>query len=287
MKNLLSKWFATFLIIVPVFLSSNLVVKETFAQGGVQIVPSRIVFEGRNRSAQATLINSASISKTFRISFKNMKMTKAGGFEDITEVDPDKRFADGFIRFSPRQVTIPAGGSQTVRLMVRKPKDLEQGEYRSHMLFSEVPKDVGKSIESLSEETKSIKINLIPIMAISIPVIIRHGKLNANIKISDLVFNRALEEKHPYLSFKLNREGTRSIYGDISINFRSVSAGDPVEVGRINGLAVYVPNKNRTLNVSLFAPEGINLHNGTLHVTFKEDSKQSDGAFAEERLAIN
>ena len=37
------------------------------------------------------------------------------------------------IRYAPRRVTVPPGGSQQIRILLRRPRDLEPGEYRSHL----------------------------------------------------------------------------------------------------------------------------------------------------------
>ncbi len=283
MKKKLTYFFIaliSFLIISPSFVLAQV--------GGVAISPTRIVFEGRKRMAEVILMNHAAKPTTYRVSFANMKVEEDGSYTEIKEPGTDDRFADKLIRYSPRQVTIPAGSSQTVRLMVRKTKGLEPGEYRSHLFFKSLPpKDAGTSLEDLDLKEGELSIKMIAQYAISIPIIIRHGKLDVSFKISDLAFTPKTEEKKPSLAMKLNRDGNRSIYGDIAVNFRSVNGGGPVEVGRINGVSVYVPNKNRMLNIALNPPEGINLKSGTLHVKFEEDLKKGKGGFAEEKLAIN
>ena len=44
-------------------------------------------------------------------------------------------------------MTLAPGETQAVRLLLRKPGNLADGEYRSHLLMQNVPKDAGVSIE--------------------------------------------------------------------------------------------------------------------------------------------
>ena len=109
------------------------------AYGQFGITPHRLVFEGRTRRAEAIVMNNSPNPVTYRIFFKNMRMNEDGKLEEIKEAGPGDRFANKYIRYSPRQITIPASSSQTVRLSVRKPRDLEPGEYLSRLVFAALP----------------------------------------------------------------------------------------------------------------------------------------------------
>jgi pili/flagellar assembly PapD-like chaperone len=282
------KRFVLFLIAVLAFLSSIVVVEETVAQGGLQILPTRIVFEGRTRSAQVNVINQGTESQTYRISFKNMRMKEDGSYEDVEDARPDEKFASDFIRYSPRQIVIPPGESQVVRLVLRKKRDLPPGEYRSHMLFRELPpENVGESLEALSGKKGDIKIMLIPIMGITIPVIVRHGEGKATAQIGDLKLDDSEEPNAPLvLSLHLNRQGNRSLYGDLTASFKPENGGEELEVARLNGLAVFTPNKNRVVKMKLAAPEGVELKRGLLSIVYRENPDEGDKILAEGQLQI-
>ena len=59
----------------------------------------------------------------------------------MTEAAPGEHFADGMLSWSPRQITLQPGTAQVVRLMVRKPEGLAEGEYRSHLDFMDLVAD--------------------------------------------------------------------------------------------------------------------------------------------------
>ena len=43
--------------------------------------------------------------------------------------------AADLVRYSPRQVELAPGEVQTVRIQIRKPEGLKDGEYHSHLVF--------------------------------------------------------------------------------------------------------------------------------------------------------
>jgi P pilus assembly chaperone PapD len=97
------------------------------AHADLMLYPTRIVFEKNQRAAQIELINNGSKAATYRISLVNRRMTEDGRFEAAEAAAPGERFADDMLRFSPRQVRLEPGTTQTVRVMLRKPAELADG----------------------------------------------------------------------------------------------------------------------------------------------------------------
>ncbi len=259
--------------------------------GSVMVAPTRIVFEGRTRSAQVKVINQGTKAGTYRISFKDMRMKEDGTYEDVKEALSDEKSAKDLIRYSPRQVVLKPGESQTVRLLLRKKKGLPEGEYRSHMLFTALPpEDAGADIESLAGKDGEVTLKLFAIFGVSIPVIVRHGKGSASAEMADLKLKEPEEPDAPdaqkTVSIRLNRKGNQSLYGDIHAKFTPNGGGEELEVGVITGVAVYDPNKTRVINLKLNPPEGTELKQGRLHVVYRDDPDKSDKILAESQLQI-
>lgn len=276
------------LLVLLVFQALSGAVNLAQALGGLQVLPTRIVFEGRTRAAQVTVINNGTVPATYRISFKNLRMREDGSYEDIKKAHPDEKSSSDLIRYSPRQVVIPPGKSQAVRLVLRKRRDLPPGEYRSHMLFRALPpENAGKDIESLAGDKKDIRIQLIPVFGITIPVIIRHGNGAAIAGMEDL---KVHPPKKPgafsMLSFRLNRQGDWSLYGDLTVRFKPDTGGEELVVSRLSGISVFTPNKSRTLNLKLTPPEGVDLKRGLLHVVYRENPDDGDKILVEGQLRI-
>lgn len=254
--------------------------------GDLSITPARVVLDGRARSAEVALINRSSRAATYRIGFVQVRMAEDGQFEEISEAGPGERFADGLIRFSPRQVTLEPEVAQTVRLMLRKPAGLPPGEYRSHLLFYAVPAgaQAGADIEGGGPGKGQVGVRLTPVYRVSIPVIVREGDLAAGAALSDVAV-QPREGAPPVLSFRLRRNGERSLYGDVTATFLPRGGGEVV-VGKVHGLAVYLPNGSRTMGLELHPPDGVSLAQGVLRVTFEERPAAPGAARAEAEVVL-
>ncbi|MFQ5775251.1 MAG: molecular chaperone [Kiloniellaceae bacterium] len=239
------------------------------AVGDLGVSPTRIVLEGRTRTAQISLLNKGSQPATYRISIVNMRMTETGKFETIEEPEADQKFADRLIRFAPRQVTLEPGATQTVRVMLRKPKDLPPGEYRSHLYFRAVPPPgAGRSVEATGS-SEGIQISLTVIPGVTIPLIVRQGTLSATATLSDFRFVDLNGPEGPKLSFRINRKGDRSLFGDVTAAYFAAGSDREFVVARANKLAVYAPNASRVLVLPLRLPDGVRLKGGRLRVTYQ------------------
>lgn len=215
--------------------------------GDLLVSPVRVVFEGRERVAEVTLVNKSDTPATYRVSFTNRRMNRDGSFEEITEAGEEDLFAEKFVRYAPRRVDLEPNAPQTLRLMLRKPAELAPGEYRSHLHMAAVPDDAGSaSIEMAAEDNDSISIQLTPIYGVTIPIIVRHGELEAVAKIMSADYEK-LEDGSRKLAFTFERTGTKSLYGDFSFHV----AGEEGEIFSQRGIALYTPNTHRDMTVYL------------------------------------
>lgn len=261
---------------------------------GLRISPTRVVVEGRTRSSEVTLINTGEEAATYRINFINMRMTDDGDYEQIEEPDAGQQFADKMIRYAPRQVTVNPGEAQTVRLLVRKPKGLEDGEYRSHLMFMSVPKVSDQAnIESLVGEgdESSVIPSVTTVFGLSIPVIVRQGKLDASLRVGEMSLADEPSRVNPEEMIKrlyvdLHRDGDESIYGDIEVMLEKPGGGS-IQVGLIRGLAVFTPNMSRRVGVQLNLPGGADLSSGRLHVLFRENGPKQPKVLAESSMPLS
>jgi hypothetical protein len=170
-------------------------------------------------------------------------------------------------------VTLPPGGAQAVRLQLRKPAELEEGEYRSHLLFQALP-PAAQSDDAATADGKELDIKLIPVYSVSIPLIVRQGTMSAAVAIRDLAVAKDA------LTLTLDRKGTRSVYGDLTVSLRNSRGGAERVLARANGVAVYTPNGSRRVRIPLAGQ----LPPGELHVTFVERPGQPGRVEAESRL---
>jgi P pilus assembly chaperone PapD len=231
--------------------------------GSLLVAPTRVVFGGARRAAEISLINTGSRAATYRISLIRLRMNERGDVQEIEDGQPGERFADALVRFSPQQVTLEPRVAQTVRLSLRKPADLEAGEYRSHLLFRELPHADAPVEESKPE---GVSLRLVPIFGVSIPVIVRHGALTSLLILEDSkLVESASGEK--VLQVTLQRQGDSSVCGNLEVAYLPARGGR-VEVGRVDGVAVYTPNPSRLIRIPLRRLEAGVLGRGRLVVTF-------------------
>ena len=258
-----------------------------FAQT-VSVEPKRIVFSGRDRAKEVFLMNSGDKEATYRVFFQEVKMTKDGAVKVIAEKDVPKDYPSvaPMIRFSPRQVVIPAHSSQVVMFMARKSAKTTEREYRSNIVFQAVPDDTGESLEDIVLKEGEVSIKITPIFGISIPVIIRHGELDATVSLSDLKIKKG-EKGEKILNLMLHRKGNRSIYGSIEVNYTPPGGGEESIVGRIKGVAVYDDLAKRSLKITLNPPEKVSIKKGgKIVLKFEEDRDMGGDAKAEASIVI-
>lgn len=232
--------------------------------GGLTIAPTRLMFDGKSRVATVHLSNRGATEATYRIMVRDKRMLESGQIVDIDTPTRDERPASGAVRFSPRRVVLPPGGTQTVRVMLRNPSsgDLGPGEHRTHLVFQSVPpaprpgEDADRVVARAVLET-------------SIPVIIRRDNPAATVAFSRAALDTAPDPQgRPVLDLVLERDGARSVYGDLIVDW--IRDGDHTTVARLNGLGVYHPTPRRIMQVPLTVAPDARLDRGELQIVFRE-----------------
>lgn len=239
--------------------------------GNLSILPVRLVLEGRTRSEEVMLRNTGKGKATYRILFKEMAMTQNGDIEECPKKEGQTTAAD-LIRFSPRQVELAPGESQIIRIQVRKPEGLPDGEYRSHLLFQSVPDSKPPApLQGETERALSVKLNTV--LGISIPVILRHGDIQGKISLTDLRYwtpdQKTAPGAPPVLSFHMVRDGNRSLSGDVSA---VVESGGKLRKGTLlwetKGNVIYTDIPWRNVHLPMYMGKNGELNGARVKVTF-------------------
>ncbi|PWF47997.1 fimbrial biogenesis chaperone [Massilia glaciei] len=257
------------------------------AVADLMVSPTRIVFEKNQRAAQLDLINNGKESATYRISVVNRRMSETGEFIPIESAGPGEQFAGDLLRYSPRQVVLAPGAGQVVRIMVRKPAGLADGEYRSHLQFDRIPTAEGATsiAAPAAAAPGELAVRLTMMAGLSITVIVRQGENTAKAAISALELPATLDGQRPAVAAVLHRSGNSSIYGDLAVTF-TPRGGEAVTVGKAGGVAVYAPNPLRRLRINLEPPAGLALTRGTLRLTYRERPATGDKLLAEAAIEL-
>ncbi len=272
-----------FAIVLSILVFGNS--KSHAAEGDMTVTPTRIIFEDRDRSSQVLLVNRGETRATFRIEFVQMRMDEDGVMAEVSEPNERELFADPLIRYSPRQVTLEPGASQTIRLALRKPADLAAGEYRSHLLFYAIPPDAPDvDVEANPEQAgEGFKVDIRAIFRISIPVIVRHGDLPVQFEIADLALHPG---NPPELALTMKRTGRRSVYGDIHVHYEPVGGGERRLLRYLKDFVIYTSNDIRRLRTPLDVPEDVRLAGGSLIVSYSRSDTEQAELLAEARLPL-
>jgi P pilus assembly chaperone PapD len=211
------------------------------AAGDLLVAPTRVMFERAVRTSEVTLTNIGTEPATYRISLEVKRMTKDGRLEDVAAPTDADKLTQSMIRFAPRKIQLLPNQPQQVRLSLRKPEGLADGEYRVHMLFRAVPDEALEPIAPNAGDAQGISINLRPIYGISIPVIIRQGNLEATPSLGKI--QKSKVEDQSVLAVDIARTGNKSVYGALKV----WQAGNKKPVALLRGVAVYPEVSQRTI----------------------------------------
>lgn len=233
--------------------------------------PLRMVFTDRQRAISAHVSNTSNESINYRISLVTMRKGPDGRFyEPVTETQ-EEQMVKKMIRFAPRRATIAPGTRQVVKLMLRKPKDLPPGEYRTRLLLSPQQTSGSGSTQSSSGGERKASIQMSLIVNSSFPIIIQHGGLTADVAPQSIAikdFPQSPSGIAAEVSF--SRSGDGSAFGDVFLRFTpNDNSEESREIGRALGLAIYLPDTKKNLTVVLNGITRQEFSKGTVRVVYR------------------
>lgn len=223
------------------------------AEADLLISPTRVVVTEAQPVAQVVLRNTSSAQRTYRMEWREMRRNDAGTYDEIEAPSAEDRIASPMLRYSPRQITLAAGETQTVRIQYQSREGLTPGEYRSHLRFTTVGGDsAAQQAESGEKAQAMIKIGL----AFSIPVIARVGEPEGvNVEISKV---QPRVERNPVdgktrLAFDviLTRSGVFSSFGDLNIHMQERSDAPLMLIGKSTDFAIFADSSKRPITIPL------------------------------------
>lgn len=254
------------------------------AQGNLVVFPRRLIFESKGTIQEFTLGNTGKDSATYEITMIQMRMEKNGSFQEIQNPDSGQHFASPYLRYYPQRIILGPDETQKIRVEIRAGAPLEAGEYRSHLSFKAISTE---RIPANTEEGNAsgiISVQIIPYFGISVPVIIRAGDIKGEVSI-DHVKILSRNDEFLTLNMTLNRSGAASVYGSVLVNYISLSGHKSI-LTILDGFAVYTPNRERNLSISLPVTPQSDLRSGTLEILYKSSPGVKQETFAVARLRL-
>jgi fimbrial chaperone protein len=249
------------------------------AHADLTILPIRVLMEDRDRNAELTLVNTSDTTNTYRLEWRHRRMKEVGGYEHL-DAPLDPLFnPDETIKFSPRHVTIAPGQTQRIRLSLRKPADLPDGEYRAHLVLKKVAGAVPRGNKPQSGLSVQVQTNV----GFSIPVVVRQGPYDAAVKISNPQFSQpARPGDVPHMTLNLSRTGIHSINGTVRVYWTPEGADERL-VGQAKNVNVFHEIDKRLVGVSM-REDGIT--SGVLRITFEGANEKKCTIYDEQIFPI-
>lgn len=244
----------------------------TLAAGDLLVAPTRVVLDG-SRGTEVILNNIGSEPATYRISLELRRMTPQGTLEDVDQAKASEHETTtlGLISYAPRRVVLPPNQPQSIRIGVRAPQGLPDGEYRAHMLFRAIPD--AKPVVDGAAPAQGVSVSITPIYGVTIPIIVRQGSLTATAALADPKVVR--NDDGPVFQVALSRNGTRSVYGRI----RVTKPGLDKPVMERRGIAVYAEIPGRIVTLPIDEETAAQLK-GSVKVEYLEDQDVGGGLIA-------
>ncbi|MDN3617563.1 molecular chaperone [Vibrio gallaecicus] len=243
----------------------------------VSLSDYRIEFEPSQRLHHLYLFNSSDEAVTYRLNFVDMSMTEDGNLELVDEGDITKNSAAKMLRLSPRQIKIAANGSQTVKILARRVRQSDIGEFRSHLVLTEVPdkksNDINTALNSDLVKNNEVGIGLKITTSMSIPVFVRLSS-SADTVVALNQYTIRQEKQGYALKMQLDRFGDTSVYSDVDI----LAEASEEPIAKLRNMAFYYPMTERSITLKLNDWDG----KTPLKVVFKRH--KSDELFFEENL---
>jgi len=244
----------------------------------LQIFPTRVLLTDQKRTAHISLRHLGNTVGEYRVTAVFYRMGFNGAMELIQSPKPEENSAIKFLRFSPRQVSLPPRLEQILRVTALAPSNLPEGDYRAHLFFEPLSSETPIK----GKQSDGVNMQLQAKLAVAVPVVFRHGSKVTKASLSQLKFVK-LPDGSPGYSARLARAGKGFLYGDLRATFVP-KEGNPQEVGFVAGVSSYLDE--REVQFPLKLQNGLVLKHGTLRLEFRDPSEGGGKtlAFIEESI---
>ncbi len=252
------------------------------SQASLLITPLQVVFKERERTAEIVLVNTSDKTNTYRLRWEQLDQFEGEGGYVPAEDDVRKERTDleDFAVFTPRQVTLGPNEKQTVRLAVRRPKDLPDGEYKSHLKFAIVPDLQANKGNDKEVPQDEIGIGAQVVVSYSVPVVYRVGEYNTKISIGTPEITRNPKTSNILINVSVERSGTHGAVGLMHAYYKP-DGGEEYEIGALGNASLYTEINRRDFTI---VTQEKNLNPGQLRITFtKAEGSVGDFVILDEK----
>ncbi len=234
---------------------------SSIALADLQVFPLRVLLSEKDRNTQISVRHRGKTPMKYRITTVFYKMSPDGTMKILDKKQVTEKSADSLFRYSPKQVLLEPDIEQVIRVVMRAPADLPEGEYRTHLHFEGIEDASEKP--ATQEKASDPQMILKARMAVAIPIIVRKGNPTFKVTLTDLKYVKTSDQK-PAFSVDMKREGNGIPFGTFEV-LSLIAGKEPKVVGVVNGVSSYIDFRNVTFPL-LEAP----IVPGKLKVVFKK-----------------
>jgi hypothetical protein len=184
---------------------------------GLSVAPINMVFTPRQTIQTFTVSNRSANTLAYRLSLSDEVMNADGSLSP--QADGFAYSAKKMIRFSPNEITLAPGEHQIVRVMIRRPADLADGDYHSHVMFEEQLTKTQTDLKLDETQGAVLKTELKALLTLGVPVVIQHGKIEQKLEMVGLVDTPKKLEDGQYSPFEVSfkRSGNATGVGFLTL----------------------------------------------------------------------
>lgn len=229
------------------------------------VAPHRVDIGPEERVSVLNVANKSNIKRRYYIQMIDQVMDENGSTRRVE--DDFEYSAQKMLRFTPKRFTLDPGQRQIVRIQVRRPKDLGDGDYHSHLLFREVPlKTEDRSGVQASAGKASFEIKAL--YGVAVPVVLKNGDVNSTMSINSVGIQKN-EQGLPVLALQLQRTGNAEASALLKVVHRK--NGQDTDIITPQWMRMYreVENVSRVLPLSV--EDGYALSGGSLIATLTQN----------------
>jgi fimbrial chaperone protein len=249
----------------------------------MMIFPTSPFFTDAIRSEHINVVNNSETPATFRV---NLIYEKQGpdGVPVHLESAPDPNFdLAKMLIYSPRQVFLQPGDTQTIKLAIRRPENMPEGEQRIYLKLTRMDSEAGTRLNTPTDG-KSMVGRIGMQVGYAIPVIVRHGRSDAAAKMSDFKLVPPTQKlPRQSLNLVIQRTGKFSTMGRISVFWTPPEQAEKV-IAKMGNVNVFPENNSRLVSVPLTE----SVKGGTLRILYDggDDTPDKGVTFDEKTVPV-
>lgn len=219
MKNGNLRIYSLFGVFVAAFLLSFVVIGKSHA---VLITESMIFMGDKESSAVFKLKNTSKEPRAYRIEWINLRMNPSGSKDAVPDGQAIANVmpAEDFVYVAPRRIVVQPGQLQHIRFMLRRNRDMAEGEYRSYVTVQ--PENMPAAYKAGANGAQQAKAGqgaaatMNVLAGYRIPLFFLHGETTLDLQFTDV--RRGTDKAgNPALLFTAIRSGNRSALGQAEL----------------------------------------------------------------------